>query len=408
MQAKAEEATLSAWDEEEHVRRLREWGSAVPPKLTERRRGLARQRDRRQHEHVVRRHVAALAQWTQRLGWTCRAIASRLRLAPRTLRQWQADLRDPCWHAQPLGRPTRRSSPRQRNAVIGLLDELGPALGVPTLRACFPSMARAELADLVRRYRRVWRKRQCQPSHVLSWLVPGRVWAIDFSEAPLAIDGRDEYLLAVRDLASGQQLWWLPAGNADTQAALAALRSLFARHGPPLVLKSDNGSAFGADAILDLLHQDQVVALFSPPYTPRYNGAIEAGIGSLKARTHQQATRHGHPGFWTYDDIEGARLEANATARPHGPAGPSPDEAWNSRRPLTALERASFYASVERLRQEVRRVQGRPMDGELSTMDHRALDRIAIRRALCEHGYLLFSRRPIPLPIRKRKVTDIT
>ena len=43
--------------------------------------------------------------------------------------------------------------------------------------------------------------------------------------------------------------------------------------------------------------------LFSPPGVPRYNGAIEAGIGSLKARAEQHATRHGHRGAWTWDDV---------------------------------------------------------------------------------------------------------
>src|SRR5262249_47895237 len=132
-------------------------------------------------------------------------------------------------------------------------------------RACFPSMARAELADLVRRYPRVWRKRQCQPSHVLSWHVPGSVWAIDFSEAPLAIDGRDEYLLAVHSLASGQQLWGLPAGNADEVAAWPALGSLCAGLGPPLGAKSDNGSPLGPEAISVLLHRDRFVARSWPP-----------------------------------------------------------------------------------------------------------------------------------------------
>jgi hypothetical protein len=39
--------------------------------------------------------------------------------------------------------------------VLDFLREHGPTVGVPTLRDCFPGMARAELADLLKRYRRV-------------------------------------------------------------------------------------------------------------------------------------------------------------------------------------------------------------------------------------------------------------
>src|SRR5207245_8901868 len=152
----------------------------------------------------------------------------------------------------------------------------------------------------------------------------------------------------------------------------------------------------------------EVIALFSPPYTPRYNGAIEAGIGSLKTRTEEHASRHGRAGQWTYDDVQAARLEANATARPRGSLGPSPDQAWTARRSLPVHDRALFGASLQRHRQQARLEQGYPTEEPLAVRDDRAIDRIAIRRALCEHGYLLFSRRRIPLPIRKKKVAEIT
>jgi hypothetical protein len=59
-------------------------------------------------------------------------------------------------HCVPLGRPTIRSPRDKRNAVLAVLDKLGPATCLPTLRDCFPSMPRAEIEDIVRRYRRVW------------------------------------------------------------------------------------------------------------------------------------------------------------------------------------------------------------------------------------------------------------
>ena len=388
------------------MNRLRDLGchsSACRPA----RRGWARQRDARQHEQAVRRHVVEVSCRIEAQGWTQDKAANFLQLSPRTLRQWQHDLVVQKRPLVALGRPLLRSALAQRNEVIRLIDELGPAIGLPTLRQCFPAMTRAELEELLVRYRRVWRKRNQQALCVLHWTRPGAVWAIDFAESPAVIDGRYSHLLAVRDLASGQQLLWLPVEAATSACAAAALAPLFAIWGAPLVLKSDNGSAFGAQSMATLLAQFGVVGLFSPPGMPSYNGAVEAGIGSLKSRTEAHASRHGRLAYWTWDDTEAARLEANATARPHGPSGPTPDEAWAVRRRLSAADRTLFQATVARLQPEARREHDQPDAGCLDVMTQRAVDRMAIRRALEEHGYLLYWRRRIPLPIRKKQTAII-
>jgi transposase InsO family protein len=213
-------------------------------------------------------------------------------------------------------------------------------------------MARAEVGDVLQRYRRIYRKLHRQALHVLHWQVPGSVWAMDYAEAPSPIDGLYPYFLAVRDLTSGQQLLAQPVAHATADEALLALRSLFTIHGAPLVLKTDNGSPFCAGDTLNLLHHARVIPLFSPPYTLRYNGAIEAGIGSLKTRTDQQAARQGHPGHWTWDNLQAALLQANATARPHGLYGPTPDELWATRSLLSADGPARFHASLNRQRHQ--------------------------------------------------------
>jgi transposase InsO family protein len=284
---------------------------------------------------------------------------------------------------------------------------LGPATGLPTLRDCFPTMPRAELANLLQRYRRVWRQRYHEYLHVLHWQVPGAVWAMDFAEAPRPIDGCYPYLLAVRDLASSQQLAWLPVRSANALEVIRALEPLFVLYGAPLVLKSDNGSHFSADAVHIFLTPWGVEPLFSPPRMPSYNGAIEAGIGSLKTRTDYHATCAGHPADWTFDDTEAARAEANANARPQGPTGPTPDELWEHRRPIAEEERMQFRATVAQQRPRARAERGLPQDGPWHTNETRAVDREAIRRALEEHDYLLYSRRQIPLPFPKRKAANI-
>jgi hypothetical protein len=150
-----------------------------------------------------------------------------------------------------------------------------------------------------------------------------------------------------------------------------------------------------------------ITPLFSPPYYPRYNGAIEAGIGSLKTRTQAHASCHGHPAYWTLDDVAAAHDDANHNARPRGPNGPSPNDLWQQRSPITPEERQRFHDTMQTRRLEARLELTDSPDRDLTTKELRSLERKAICRALVEHGYLLFSRRRIPLVIRKQKVARI-
>ncbi len=260
-------------------------------------------------------------------------------------------------------------------------------------------MSRAELADLVTRYRRVWRKRNRVPLRVLTWSVVGSVWAIDFTGPRPAIEGRYPYLLAVRDLASGRQLLWLPVEAATGEVARDALAGLFAEHGAPLVLKSDNGSPFTSAVVEELLAEHDVVALFSPPYWPRYNGSVEAGIGSLKDRTEGWAARAGRAGSWTWDDAAGACAEANTLSRPRGGSGANPDELWSARRPISGEERAAFRSAVAEARRTQEAAAESCAEGEVVVSSGRAMARCAIRLALERCGYLHYKRRTIPPPL---------
>jgi transposase InsO family protein len=335
-------------------------------------------------------------------------VAARLDRSASTLRLWERQIRYGSIRLPPRGRPTLRSSRPQRQQVLALLNETGPGLGVPTLRECFPLMSRAELTDLLGRYRRLWRWRHPRIMQVLEWTHPGSVWAMDFTEAPCRVDGRWPHLLAVRDLASGMQLLWQPVEAQTAAVVLKALTGLFVTCGPPLVLKSDNGSAFCSGGVEELLEKERVIPLFSPPYRPQYNGAIEASIGALKVRTERQALLAGRPGQWTWDDVERAREEGNHLSRPWGEQGPSPQERWSEQRPIMLRAREEFMSSVAWCRQEVEKESAGVVEGiGMGDEEAAARERQAIQRALVEHGFLLFSRRRYPSPIPRPKVTII-
>jgi transposase InsO family protein len=257
-------------------------------------------------------------------------------------------------------------------------------------------MARREIQDVLRRYRRVWKRRHRVLLRVLHWQRAGAVWAADFAEPPVPVDGCYDRLLAVRDLASGMQLAWLPVVDESARTAADTLLTLFRQHGPPLVLKSDNGSALISDQTQQLLADWQVWHLRSPPDLPEYNGACEAGIGSMKTRTHHQACQGGRPGIWTCDDAEAARALANETARPWGHRGPTPAQAWARRRALSRTERAAFATTVRQMEREERAAEGLDTEAALRRSEQAAVDRAALARALVAAGLLTFTSQQVP------------
>jgi len=331
-------------------------------------------------------------------------------IAPRTLRAWDEESRLGTIGPTPVGRPATRSPLPVRQAILGYVKLTGPGVGVPTLQEHFQDVARAELADLLERYRAVWRVRHQESARVLHWQTPGLVWACDFTEPSVygrtpslpPVAGRYAYVLAVRDLASGCMLAWqaLPALTAEvTQEVLGRL---FALHGAPLVLKMDNGSAFRAAAFQEFLEASGVIPLYSPPSCPMYNGAIEAAIGSLKKRTEEHAREQGRAGRWELTDLEAAQAAANAS-HPRRLNGRTPTSVWQSRTPLRPVERVVFALTVDRQRFRAREELGIDQEEVLDHWRNSAVDRQAIDRALVEHGHLLFTRRRLPLRIRTAK-----
>jgi transposase InsO family protein len=225
---------------------------------------------------------------------------------------------------------------------------------------------------------------------------------MDFKKPPTAIEGEFERILVVRDLASGNLLLALPTKDETGATVAAAIRALNLEHGAPLVLKSDNGPGFLSPVLREVLHRFGVLALFSPPYTPRYRGAVEAGIGGLQARAHHLSAQAGRAGEWTCDDVEQARCEANEKGRPHGLSAGIPREIWEHRVRPDAAARRAFRSAVARalraVRAEHRQANVRPA-GCSRHRRHSPVRRAAIARALTEQKILEFRTRRIPQPI---------
>jgi len=269
-------------------------------------------------------------------------------------------------------------------------------------------MPRSELKDILRRFRRVWQHQNQRLIHRLRWHHPGTVWAVDHVQPDRPIDGVSPYALSVRDLASHYQLAWQPVFDTGAETTITVLASLFWEHGPPLVLKSDNGSAFIADDTGKLLAAWGILHLRSPVATPQYNGSCEAAGGSQKKTTEDQAALAAHPGRWTSQDLQRARTIRNRLGRPWGHRGPTPEEVWQSRQPITSTQRSRLNAAVDRYRQEERTRRGIPDKAVLGGAAQASVDRVAISRALKEHGYLSLTRKLVTPPITPRTAARLT
>jgi hypothetical protein len=163
-------------------------------------------------EDRQRRAIVLRVEQTHEEGMSWTRMAAGLHRSARTLRAWRAPQAGAAKTPELRRRPAFGSTVTERNRVIRFLHHVtGPAIGLPALRALFCDLPRCVLENLLRRYRHVWRARYCPFGLRLTWLQPGRVWAMDFSEAPFPIDGQSRYIFAVRDLASARQLAWSPS-----------------------------------------------------------------------------------------------------------------------------------------------------------------------------------------------------
>jgi transposase InsO family protein len=317
-----------------------------------------RQSVRRLAEHAVKRRALAFRRHVAVQNASRPAEAKKydaslfLSLGRSCLDHWRREWRGGALAPRARGRPSADAGRDIHAKALELLGQVGPSVGARTLAKTFPELGANEARRILAEYRNLCRSDLKAEVTALEWLRPGAVWAMDHTEPPEKIEGQFSCVLVVRDLASRQQLAALPQRSPTDLAVADALEELFIRHGAPLVLKSDNGGAFTGLETRTVLERWGVRQLLSPPYLPRYNGAVEAGIGQLKTRAHLIAAQNNRPGRWTSDDLEGAVLLANRTLRPWGKDGPTPEERWQRRERISTREREELPTREKRLLEE--------------------------------------------------------
>ena len=142
-------------------------------------------------------------------------------------------------------------------------------------------ISRRDLQALTETVRREFTRQRQAELRRITWHVPGLVWSLDDAELT-RLAGHQLHLHQVQDLASRYKFTPLVGDRAVGETVAVRLEQLFLRHGPPLVLKRDNGSNLNHQAVDEVLTRYLVIPLNSPPHYPPYNGGMECAVRELK------------------------------------------------------------------------------------------------------------------------------
>ncbi len=211
-----------------------------------------------------------------------------LGVSERTVRRWKAKAAHP---RRRRGRPRSVITTHEVRAVAREQRAQGRVTGWRPVKAALPRLARHAIERVVgeiKRRRRA-RVRRRQQRERLRTEVTGRdvLWSLDATHLGRAPSGAAVEGQAVREVASTRTLSLSvgPAvGTGDAVAVVAAAARV--RGGCyPLVLVTDNGSAYTSECFEAFLAGHDVLHLLNLPHTPRHNPWVERGHRDLKQET---------------------------------------------------------------------------------------------------------------------------
>ena len=145
-------------------------------------------------------------------------------------------------------------------------------------------ISRRELNLLIESVRKKINQQRANETCHITWLRPNLAWAMDDCQKNIAVHGEKIHLHNLSDLCSRYKFRPLASRLLPCGEEVAGhLSHLFARFGPPLFCKRDNGGNLNHTAVDQALAEALVVPINSPTYTASYNGAIEHTQGEFKS-----------------------------------------------------------------------------------------------------------------------------
>ena len=241
--------------------------------------------------------VTTLSRLKQQVRWPYPRLCASLGLSYASFRRWQHRLE----HGQPA-----LSKPGPHKVAPLHLAELHVALchlqhgrqrsrGAGRLYRQYQNqISRRDLQALTETVRReLAHQHQAELRHI-TWQVPGLVWSLDDAELVRRADHK-LYLHQVQDLASRYKFTPWVGEQVLGETVAVHLEQLFLQHGPPLVLKRDNGSNLNHQAVDEVLARYRVIPLNSPPHYPPYNGGMECAVREMKTPLAEKILAGGPP-----------------------------------------------------------------------------------------------------------------
>lgn len=190
------------------------------------------------------------------------------------------------WHYQP--------QPRDDDTVIEQLRQIARANKRYGYRRAAVLLRKQQLINR-KRVQRLWqqaglqvparrpaRRRAAEPKRSpLQAEYPNHVWAYDFMEDATA-DGRKLRVLTVVDEFTRECLAIAVARHFPSSVVITVLAPLFARHGQPAFMRSDNGSEFIAHALCAWLYAQHIDTHHIDPASPWQNPYGESFNGHFR------------------------------------------------------------------------------------------------------------------------------
>jgi transposase InsO family protein len=252
------------------------------------------QPDKKKNE-VAEMVVTTLAQLKPQVRWPYQRLCASVGLPYASFRRWK--------HRLACGRSALLQPGPKKVAALNLHELRGHVCclnharqrsrGVGQLYRQYQSqISRRDLEVLTETVRRELLQRHQAELRPLTWPVPGLVWSLDDAELARLAD-HNLHLHQVQDLASRYKFTPLVGGQVLGETVALHLEQLFLQHGPPLVLKRDNGSNLNHQAVEEVLARYLVMPLNSPPHYPPYNGGMEWAVRELKTPLVEKLLAHG-------------------------------------------------------------------------------------------------------------------
>ena len=123
----------------------------------------------------------------------------------------------------------------------------------------------------------------------------------------------------------------IPVPSATSAVTIEKLRSLFATHGLPNKIVTDNGSVFTSVEFEDFMQRNGIIHVCSAPYHPASNGLAERAVQTFKQGIARLCERS--------LETKLLRFLFKYRITPHATTGRSPAELLLGRQPQSCLDR---------------------------------------------------------------------